>query len=158
MAGLAVLAGLQVIGMALDWAMQSSEQAGIRQETRALALKALPAHAAVVDPAWQVREQLMELRATAAGGNQADSFLALIGRLGQSWPATGGATLKAVNYRANELELSFTAVQESWLEQLKAAALARQLSVTAKDKGAGQTTLLVSPVSAGVKQGERRHE
>ena len=146
-ASLALLAAIQVGGMALDWAVQRQEQARLRAEMRALAEKALPAHAAVVDPAWQVAEQLRGLRASAGGGGP-DSVLTLLARLGQAWPPDSGPLPKTLGYAGRELEVTFAAVDDSWLSQLKSAAAARGLNITAEKADGGQTLLRVRSVAA----------
>jgi type II secretion system protein L len=145
--GLALLGGLQLGGMALDWALQTREQASMRAEMRALAVKALPAHAAVVDPVWQVGEQLRGLRA-ATGGNNPDSFLSLLARAGLAWPAIGSPIPKSVNFAGRELELTLLDVEDAWLGQFENAATARGLAIV-PDKGEnGQILLRIRPLAA----------
>jgi general secretion pathway protein L len=153
--GLALLAGIQVAGMALDWTLQTREQAGIRAEMRALAEKALPAHATVVDPAWQVSEQLRGLRANAGSGGT-ESALALIGRLGQVWPVGGGPVPLSVKYSGKELELVFAALDAPWLEQLVAAGTARGLAVSTSKGEANTSVVRVRSATGSTEEGSQR--
>lgn len=135
--GALLLAGIQVVGMALDWGLLARESAGIRQEMRDLAERALPAHAAVVDPAWQVTEQLQNLRA-AAGKPSPDALVGLLGRFGQVWPAVGAPRIKALTFEAGTLSVSLAEANAEWLDELKVAAPSRGLEITSeedKDKG-----------------------
>jgi type II secretion system protein L len=136
--GLAVLAGIQFVGLALDWAMLARESASLRQEMRVLAERALPAHAAVVDPPWQVAERLQELH-TATGRPAANAFVGLLGRLSQVWPATAGAQVQTLAYDGMALTLTLAKADADWLDQLTAAAAARELVITSAqdDKGKG---------------------
>lgn len=151
--GLAALAGIQILGMTLDWAMQTREQAAIRAEMQALAAKSLPAHAAVVDPVWQIGEQLRGLRA-ATGEAGADSALALLARLGQVWPQGGGVIPLSLNLAGNEITLTLPAADESWLEQIESAGAARGLAIAVETGEAGQTQLRIRPATTGA--GERK--
>jgi hypothetical protein len=135
--GALLLAGIQVAGTALDWGLLARENAGIRQEMRDLAERALPAHAAVVDPAWQVTEQLQTLR-SAAGKPSPDALVGLLGRLGQVWPAVGAPQIKTLTFEAGTLSVSLAEANAEWLDELKVAAPSRGLEITSgddKDKG-----------------------
>ncbi len=135
--GLALLAGIQLVGMTLDWGLLVRENAKVRQEMRDLAERALPAHAAVVDPAWQVTEQLQSLRA-AAGNPSPDALVGLLGRLGQVWPANAAPQIKALTFEAGSLSVLIAAANGEWLDELKSEAPSRGLEITAqddKDKG-----------------------
>jgi len=135
--GGALLIGIQFAGMFLDWALLAKENANIRQEMRVLAERSLPAHAAVVDPAWQVTEQLQTLR-SAAGNPSPNALVGLLGRLGQVWPAVGAPQIKTLTFEAGGLSVAIAEAEDDWLEKLKTAAPFRGLEITAqddKDKG-----------------------
>lgn len=149
--GAALLAGIHLSGMFLDWALLAREHAAIKQEMRVLAERVLPAHAAVVDPPWQVAERLQGLR-SASGKPAPDSLLGLLGRFGEVWPAAGGAQVKAITYEAGTLSVSVSGADATWVEQFKAIAAGRGLEIGAqedKDKG---YSLNVRP-----RNGEDRH-
>jgi len=150
--GLALLGALQLAGMTLDWALQKREQAAIRAEMHALAERALPANAAVVDPAWQVSEQLRGLR--AATGAEAGGALSLLAQLGQAWSPGGGPLPRTVNYAGGELELTLANADDAWLDQLKGAGTARGLTISA-DKGDGGQTVLRIRAAAPATGGQR---
>lgn len=144
--GLALLGALQLAGMTLDLALQKREQAAIRAEMRALAERALPANAAVVDPAWQVAEQLRGLR--TATGAEAGGALSLFAQLGQAWTPGGGPVPRTVNYAGEELELTLANADQAWLDQLKGAAAARGLTIDVDKADGGRTVLRVRAAAA----------
>lgn len=151
--GAALLVGVQLAGMTLDWGLLVRESANIRQEMRDLAERALPAHAALVDPAWQVTEQLQNLR-SAAGNPSPDALVGLLGRLGQVWPVTTAPRIKTLTFEAGALSLLLAEADVDWLEQLKMAAPSRGLEITDqedKDKG---VRLSVRPTGKEVRHGQ----
>lgn len=152
--GALLLAGIQVAGMALDWGLLARESAGIRQEMRDLAERALPAHAAVVDPAWQVTEQLQNLR-SAAGKPSPDALVGLLGRFGQVWPAVGAPRIKALTFEAGALNVSLAEANAEWLDELKVAAPSRGLEITSEDDKDKGVRLSVRPMGKTGK--EARH-
>jgi len=127
-AGIALLVAVQFVGMLVDWGLMVREGHGVQQEIRQLAERALPAHAAVVDPAWQVREQLQKLR-TAAGNPSDASGVGLLSHLSEVWPMVGAPQLSELVYDGGTLTLSLTQADGAWVEQFKTAAAARGLSV-----------------------------
>jgi len=135
--GAIALVGIQVVGLTLDWAMLARESASLKQETRVLAERTLPAHAAVVDPAWQMLERLQELR-TATGNPPANALVGLLGRLSQAWPAAA-TQVQTLVYEGGALTVSLVEADAAWLDQLKAAAATRGLAISATqdDKGKG---------------------
>jgi type II secretion system protein L len=152
--GVAVLVGIQFVGLTLDWAMLARESASLRQEMRVLAERALPAHAAVVDPPWQVAERLQELH-TATGRPAANAFVGLLGRLSQVWPATADTQVQTLAYDGVALSVSLAQADVEWLDQLKAAAAARELVITSAqdDKGKG-VRLSVKPAMKEDRHGQ----
>jgi type II secretion system protein L len=151
--GLLLLVGIQLGGMILDWGLLARESANMRDEMRVLAERALPAHAAVVDPPWQVREQLQTLR-SAAGNPSANALVGLLGRLGQVWPAVGGPKVKSLTYEVGAITVSVAETDPAWLERMKAAAPSRGLEITSeedKDKG---VRLSVRPTGKGGRDGQ----
>ncbi len=130
--GALLLVGIQLAGTLLDWGLLSGENANIRQEMRVLAERALPAHAAVVDPPWQVTEQLQTLR-SAAGNPSPDALVPQLGRLAQVWPAFGGPKIKTLTYEAGALTVSLAEVNAAALAQMKAAATALGLEIATQD-------------------------
>lgn len=143
-AGMVLLAGIQLAGTALDWALLARESNAIRQEMRVLAERVLPAHAAVVDPPWQVSERIKELR-SVAGKPAADSLMGLLGRLGQVWPMGAVTQVKTLSYEANTLTLSVSGTDASWLDRLKAGANASGLEITAQEGKDKEVSLSVRP-------------
>lgn len=146
--GALLLAGIQLAGMSLDWSLLARESAGNRQEMRVLAERALPAHAAVVDPPWQVTEQLQSLR-SAAGSPSPDALVGLLGRLGQIWPAMGAPRVKTLTYEAGALGMVLTDVEAGWLAQMTSAALSKGLVVTVQDAKDKRDELRLSIRPAG---------
>ncbi len=136
--GVVALAGIQFVGLALDWAMLERESASLRQEARDLAERALPAHATVVDPAWQMAERLQQLH-SATGSPSANAFVGLLGRLSQAWPAGAGTQVQTLAYEGGALTVSLAEADTAWLKQLQAAATARGLAIssTQDEKGKG---------------------
>jgi len=127
--GALALAAVQMAGTAVDWGLLSWESAGLRREMHLLAERALPAHAAIVDPSWQVAERLQNLR-MAAGNPGPTALVGLLDRLGQAWPAGGSnAQLKSLDYEAGALTVALSEADPAWLDQLKTAAAARGLLV-----------------------------
>ena len=154
--GALLLAGIQLAGMALDWGLLARESANIRQEMHDLAERALPAHAAVVDPAWQVTEQIQSLR-SAAGNPSSDALVGLLGRLGQVWPTTASPKIKMLTFEAGALSVLLAEADADWLAELTAAAPSRGLEIAAqeeRDKGKG-VRLSVRPIGKTGK--EARH-
>jgi general secretion pathway protein L len=145
--GAIALAGIQLVGMTLDWAMLRRESAVIRQDMRMLAERALPAHAAVVDPPWQVTEKLQTLHA-ATGNPAPNAFVGLLGRLGQTWPAGSNTRVQTLTYEGGALTVSLAEADATWLDGLKTAAAARGLAISAQDnKDTGKGVLLtVRPI------------
>lgn len=129
--GLPLLAGIQFAGAAVDWGLLNQEQHRLQSEMRVMAERALPAHAAVVDPAWQVGERLRTLRAAQGEGSQ--GFLSQLDRIGSGWPAGGAPTLRAVEYRdgATSLHLSLAdeASAQPWLQSLESALTGKGMQV-----------------------------
>lgn len=152
--GMALLAGIQLAGMALDWGLLARESAHIRQEMRDLAERALPAHAAVVDPAWQVTEQLKGLR-SAAGNPSPDALVGLIGRLGQAWPVNAAPRIRTLNFEAGGLDVLVAETNGAWLEELKSAASSRGLAITVQDdKDKKGIRLSVRPTGKEARHGQ----
>jgi hypothetical protein len=143
--GAIALAGIQFTGLLLDWALLAREDAGIRREMRVLAERALPAHAAVVDPAWQVTERLRTLHA-ASGSPAADSFVGLLRQISQVWPA--GTQVQTLAYESGAFNIALADADAAWLGQLKAAAATRGLNVGSEqdDKSKG-VRLSVKPTA-----------
>ncbi|HNQ04430.1 MAG TPA: type II secretion system protein GspL [Thiobacillaceae bacterium] len=149
--GVTALLIIQMLGMLVDWVMLSNENIRIHAEMAALAGRALPAHATVVDPAWQVGERLQNLRA-AAGTPPPDAFLSLLERLGQAWPVGTGARLEALRYEAGTLTVSLNEIDPEWLDRLRTAAQARNLSVSLRDEE--DARLIVRTTGRGADNGQ----
>jgi hypothetical protein len=75
--------------------------------------------------------------------------MALMSKLGQAWPPGGDTIPKTLNYSGKVLELSFAALDESWLGQLKAAGAAHALAITVDKGEAGQVLLRIRSVTSG---------
>jgi type II secretion system protein L len=143
--GALALAAIQSAGLILDWTLLARENAGIRQEMRAIAERSLPAHGAVVDPPWQVSEHLQALHA-AAGSPAPNALVGLLGRLGQVWPVTTSVPVQDLTYEGGALTVTVPEVDAAWLGQIKSAAVARGLAINAQqDKGKG-VRLIVTPI------------
>jgi general secretion pathway protein L len=153
--GVAALAAIQLVGVNLDWALLTREKAAIQQERRALAERSLPANSAIVDPPWQVAERLRTLQA-AAGSPSQDTLVGVLGRLSQAWPAFGNVHLRSVNYEGGALSASVGAADPAWLDQLKSAAAAQGLAVSAEaDKeDARGVVLRVTSADKGSRHGQ----
>jgi general secretion pathway protein L len=146
--GVIALAGIQFFGLALDWAMLARESASVKQEMRVLAERALPAHAAVVDPPWQVTERLRSLHA-ATGNPESNALMGLLGQLGQAWPADGGALVQTLSYEAGALVVSVAGADGAWLDQLKTAAAARGLAIDGQEDPGKGVRFGVRPAGKG---------
>lgn len=144
--GAVSLAGIHLVGMALDWAMLRRESVSIREDMHVLAERALPAHAAVVDPPWQVKERLQALHA-ATGNPPPNAFTGLLGRLGQAWPAAGSTPVQSLTYEGGALTVSLAQADAAWLDSLKTAAAAAGLAVGAQENKDGGVLLSVKPTS-----------
>ena len=147
--GVPLLVGIQFAGLFLDWAMLAHEDSSLKQEARVLAERVLPAHAAVVDPAWQVTERLQALHA-ATGNPDPNAFVGLLGRLSQAWPANSATPVQTLSYDGGALGIVLAATDAAWLDQVKSAAAARGLVITGTpdDKGKG-IRLNVKPAANG---------
>lgn len=131
--GVLLLAAIQLTGTALDWGLLARESAGIRKEMLNIAEKVLPAHAAVVDPALQVAEQLHGLR-VAAGSPSPDALTGLLGRLGQVWPAEAAPRIRSMVFEAGQLSVLVASPEQEWLDQLVVAAPSKGLVVTVQQE------------------------
>ncbi len=150
--GVLALFCVQFTGLVLDWALLAHEQSNIKREMRVLAERALPAHAAVMDPAWQVAERLQQLH-TASGSPPPDSFVGFLGRLGQVWPA--GALAQTLSYENGVISVSLAQADPSWLEQLRSAAAGRGLAVaTSQDDKGGGVQLSIKPSAKDDRHGQ----
>lgn len=149
--GVAALLIIQVLGMLVDWALLNKENSRIRQEMALLAERALPAHATVVDPAWQVTERLQGLRA-AAGNPPPDAFLSLLERLAQAWPVGTGNKLQAVSYESGGMSLALHDADPEWLERLQTAAGMQNLVIGVQDDNGLQ--LSVRTLAKDVRHGQ----
>jgi general secretion pathway protein L len=147
-AGALLLAAVQVVGMLLDWGLLARENAAMRTQMRALAERALPAHAAVVDPAWQVTEQLQRMH-SASGKPSPDAMTGLLGRLAQVWPAVGGPKIKTLTFEAGAISVDLAEADNAWLAQLKAAAPSRGLEVSSQEDKDMGIRLSVRPGGKG---------
>ncbi len=110
--GLALLAGIQFLGTTLDWLLLVRERQMVQAEMQDLAARALPAHAAIVDPAWQVSERLRAVQAARGEGD--GGVPGLLGRVGQAWPE-GVAPAQVVDYREQGLTLTLATPPGDWL-------------------------------------------
>jgi len=125
--GLAALATLQLAGTAIDWALLAEEQTALRAEMHDLAQRALPAHASIVDPAWQVARQLEAGRAAAGLDNA--GVTALLGRLGKAWPSGDTLKVQSLDYADGVLHLRLAESSPEPLARLQTAAAERGLAV-----------------------------
>ncbi|MDD3528867.1 MAG: type II secretion system protein GspL [Gallionellaceae bacterium] len=134
--GLALLVLIQVVGLAVDWGLLAREEDRLRSELHGLAERALPAHASIVDPAWQVAERLRAMQ--AAEGGIESGFLVLLSRVGSTWPAGMGAP-RQVEYRDGTAILHFdAATPAAGLEEFKAGLSKAGLVVAATPGADGQ--------------------
>lgn len=130
--GAASLAAIQLVGLNLDWAMLSREQANIRQEMHVLTEKALPANSAIVDPPWQVAERLRSMQA-GTGTPSPNALVGLLGRLSQVWPVFGNFQVRALTYEGGALNVFIAEADSAWLDQLKTAAAAQGLAISSQE-------------------------
>ncbi|MGO9443597.1 MAG: type II secretion system protein GspL [Thiobacillaceae bacterium] len=145
--GVALLA-IQLVGVTLDWAMLSRENANILHEMHGLAEQALPVNSAIVDPPWQVMERLQSMQ--AASGNPApNALVGLLGRLSMAWPALGTVQVRTLSYEGGGLSASIAGADPSWLDQLKTAAATQGLSVssTVDQDNANSVRLTIRPTA-----------
>ncbi|MDP2834089.1 MAG: type II secretion system protein GspL [Pseudomonadota bacterium] len=129
--GLALLAGIQFTGMSLDWLLLARERQTLQAGMRELAERALPAHAAIVDPAWQVSERLRALR--AARGEGGGGFMALLNRVGQVWPVD--TKVNAIDYRDDRLTLTLDTPPGAWLDGFQSALAGKGLRAIRGSEG-----------------------
>lgn len=137
--GLALLAGIQFTGMSLDAFLLMRERQTLEAGMRELATRALPAHAAIVDPAWQMSERLRALR--AAHGEDEAGFMALLDRVGQVWPAE--VRVSHLDYRDQSLTLTLDTPPGPWLDNLLPALAGVGLRATPGQKGSNEENRLV---------------
>ena len=137
--GAVALTAIQLTGLGLDWAMLARENARIQHDMHTLAEQALPANSTIVDPPWQVSERLQGMR-TVTGNPSPNALVGLLDRLGQAWPKLGNIQVQALSYESGALSASLAAADAAWLDQLKEAATAQGLAISAyedKDKSKG---------------------
>lgn len=137
--GLALLAGIQFTGMSLDAFLLMRERQTLEAGMRELATRALPAHAAIVDPAWQMSERLRALR--AAHGEDEAGFMALLDRVGQIWPVD--VRVSHLDYRDQSLTLTLETPPGPWLDNLLPALAGVGLRATPGKKGSDEENRLV---------------
>lgn len=119
--GASAVLALHLGGMLVDASLLRAEQARLDQDMSALARRVLPPRANVVEPAWQVAEQLRALRAGQGQAAEA-GMLGLLDRLGRIWPELGGPAWKALNYAEDGLEITLERLDPAWFERLRAQA------------------------------------
>ena len=141
-----LLATVQVAGMTIDRFMLSAEQSALQTKMRDLAERVLPAHAAVVDPAWQIGAQLKALH--AAKGHESEGMVALLGLAGKVRPAGGNIELKEIRYEGGRLSLDYAQADEEWLKKFVSALSARGLSASVVPSKTGGTTLVIGAGTA----------
>lgn len=141
-----LLATVQVAGMTIDRILLSAEQSALQTKMRDLAERVLPAHAAVVDPAWQIGAQLKALH--AANGHESEGMIALLGLAGKVRPAGGNVDLKEIRYDGGRLSLDYAQADEEWLKKFVSALSASGLSASVSPSKAGGTTLLIGVAAA----------
>ncbi len=151
--GAALLVGIQLAGTLLDWSLLARESRGIRLEMRDLAERALPAHAAVVDPAWQMTEQLQNLR-SAAGKPSPNALVGQLGRLGQVWPAAPAPRIKTLTFEAGTLSVLLAEADADWLDQLQMAAPSRGLQITSETDKDNSVRLSIRPTGKETRHGQ----
>ena len=149
--GVILLATVQIVGMTIDRIMLSAEQRALQTKMRDLAQKVLPAHAAVVDPAWQIGEQLKALN--AARGHESDGMIALLGLVGKLRPPGGSSEPKEIRYEGGRLSLDYDPADDEWLKKFASALAAGGLSASVAPSKAGGSTLSVSVAAAQPAQG-----
>jgi type II secretion system protein L len=147
------LAGIHLVGMTLDWAMLARESAAIREDMHMLAERALPAHAAVVDPPWQVKERLQAL-SVATGNPAPNALVGLLGKLSQVWPAGSNTRVQTLTYEGGTLTVSLARPDAAWLESLKTAAAAGGLAIGAQENKDADVLLTVKPTGKGDGHGQ----
>lgn len=144
--GAALLAAVHVAGMTIDRFLLSAEQGALQTKMRDLAERVLPAHAAVVDPAWQIGEQLKALN--AAKGHESEGMIALLGLVGKARPEGATVELKEIRYEGGRLGLDYAPADEEWLKKFVAALSASGLSASVTPSKAGGAALLIGVATA----------
>lgn len=144
--GCILLAAVQVAGMTIDRILLSAEQRALQAKMRDLAEKVLPAHAAVVDPAWQIGEQLKALN--AARGHESEGMIALLGLVGKLRPAGGSSDPNEIRYEGGRLSLDYDPADEEWLKKFVSALSAGGLSASVAPSKAGGATVSISVAAA----------
>jgi general secretion pathway protein L len=144
--GVILLATVHLAGMTIDRFMLSAEQRALQTKMRDLAERVLPAHAAVVDPAWQIGAQLKALR--AAKGDDSEGMALLLGLAGKLRPPGGNVDLKEIRYESGRLSLDYVQADDEWLKKFVSALSASGLSASVAPSKAGGTTLVIGTVSA----------
>lgn len=149
--GVILLATVQLVGMTIDRIMLSAEQRALQTKMRNLAEKVLPAHAAVVDPAWQIGEQLNALN--AARGHESDGMIALLGLVGKLRPAGGSSEPKEIRYEGGRLSLDYDPADDEWLKKFVSALSAGGLTASVATSKAGGATVTISVAAQPAKGG-----
>lgn len=142
--GGAVVLALHLGGMLLDWSLLRAEQARLDGEMHSLARRVLPPRANLVEPAWQVAEQLRALRANQGQAGDA-GMLGLLNRLGRVWPELSGPAPKTITYADNALEIALERLDPTWFERLRAQGAAAGLTLSR----AGDDLLRVQAAAQG---------
>ncbi len=144
--GALVLATLQLVATGIDSARLEREQDRLRTGLNRLAAQALPAHAAIVDPAWQIGAQLAALRAARGGGE--DDTLARLARVGAQAPA-GGPPLRGLEHAEGRIVLRYAPGPAAWPEAFLAALAGAGLAATAAPDEAGGVRIVIETKPAG---------
>jgi len=144
--GCILLATVQFTGMTIDRILLSAEQRALQAKMRDLAQKVLPAHAAVVDPAWQIGEQLKALN--AARGHESQGMVALLGLVGKLRPAGGGSDPREIRYEGGRLSLDYDPADDEWLKKFVSALSAGGLSAAVAPSKAGGATVSIGVAAA----------
>jgi hypothetical protein len=144
--GVILLATVQIGGMTIDRIMLAAEQRALQTKMRDLAQKVLPAHAAVVDPAWQIGEQLKALN--AARGHESEGMIALLGLAGKLRPAGGSSEPKEIRYEGGRLSLDYDPADDEWLKKFVSALSAGGLTASVAPSKTGGATLSISVAAA----------
>lgn len=144
--GAAILAGLHLFGTAIASLRLESEQTHLQNELRRLAAQILPAHAAIVDPAWQIQAQLTALR--AAHGAGAEDALTRLAQLSALLPA-GAPSLRGLEYADGRIVLRYAAGPAAWTEAFLAALAGAQLGANATPDEDGGMRIAIETTLAG---------
>ena len=134
-AGLLVAAFLiHGVALILDWSLLAREQQALRSQMETDFRKAFPEAVAIIDPALQMRRNLVSERQTAGLSDSSD-FLPMLEQLAVAIRGLPAPAIKTISYTGGRLIVEFTNVSEAGIAEvrgnlLKAGVLDVQSSIS----------------------------